>query len=382
MTDPLKSEGIDASNEKNPPEDAGLKIIAIGGGKGGIGKTVIAASMAVGLARLNKKVVAIDTDFGGANLNAVFGSKQPETTIKDFLEARTDSLESLLFTPTPLENLSLISGAPGSYGQANLSYGQKLKLIRRIRRLDADFVVLDLGAGSHFNVLDLFLAADMAVVLVNPDPLSILEGFDFVRHNLFRKLALGLRRHKEAAEVLSALGRTETYRAVEPFEIQRKAISDKDPAAGTCINSLMNAFTPSLLINKLKDPADVAECLAVQIAAQELLGVNMDYAGCVHFDESVLRSVREAMPFLAFDAKSQASRDLAELVITKIVYRRRIQALFDRQTLRRTLREKWGDERRTVMCTLQCLYWEECPFKEGGFPCKLQHLAGIGGFQT
>jgi flagellar biosynthesis protein FlhG len=326
--------------------------------------------------------VAVDADFGGANLNAVFGSKQPDATIKDFLEARTDSLESLLFTPTPLENLFLISGAPGSYGQANLPYGQKLKLIRHLRRLDANFVVLDLGAGSHFNVLDLFLAADMALVLVNPDPLSILEGYDFVRHCLFRKLAVGLRKHKEAAAVLSAQGRIETYRSAEPFETQRKAIADKDPAAGECVDALQRSFAPSLLINKLMDPADVAECLAVQVAAQELLGVNMDYVGCVHFDETVLRSVREGIPFLTFDAKSYASRDMAELVITKIVYCKRIQALFDRQTLRQTLREKWGDERRTVMCTVQCLYWEECPYKEGGFPCKLQHLAGIGGFQT
>lgn len=382
MLDPMEPEGRNASKKRRPSKRTGLKIIAVGGGKGGVGKTVITASMATGLARLNKKVVAIDADFGGANLNAVFGSKGPENTIKDFLEGRTDSLESLLCMPTALENLFLISGAPGSYGQANLPKSKIDKLIRCIRRINADFVVLDLGAGSHFNVLDLFLAADMSVVLVNPDPLSILEGFDFVRHSLFRKLALGLQKNKKAAEILCEWGRMETYRATEPFEIQRMAIADMDPEAGASIENLLKGFSPSLLINKLKDPADVAECLAVQVAAQELLDVNMDYAGCVHFDESVFHSVREGIPFLAFDTKSLASRDLAELVITKIVYRKRIQAMFDRKALRRTLREKWGDERRTVMCTLQCLYWEDCPFKEGGFPCKLQHLAGIGGFQA
>lgn len=376
------SERADILHTRAPSADTGLKMVAVGGGKGGVGKTVMAASMAVGLARLHKKVVAVDADFGGANLNTVFGCPQPEATIKDYLESKTTTLSDLLHQPTSIENLSLISGAPGSYGQANLHYGQKLRLMRELRKLDADFVVLDLGAGSHFNVLDLFCGADLAVVVVNPDPLSILEGFDFVRHGLFRKMAFGLRKHKQAAEAFAALGREETYRSNEPFEARIKGIITEAPETAPGIEALRKAFAPALLINKLRDAAEVPECLAVQIAAQELLGIDMDYAGCVHYDETVTRSVREGMPFLALDAKSQASRDLAELVITKIVYRKRIAALLDRQTLRSRLKDKWGDTRRTVMCTVQCLYWEECPYKEGGFPCKLQHLAGIGGFQT
>jgi hypothetical protein len=68
-------------------------------------------------------------------------------------------------------------------------------------------------------------------------------------------------------------------------------------------------------------------------------------------------------------------------VISKIVHRKRIEALFDKHDIRRRLKEKWGASRETVMCAVSCMYWEECTYKEGGYPCNLQHLAGIGGFQ-
>jgi flagellar biosynthesis protein FlhG len=365
----------------NKPSANRPKIIAIGGGKGGIGKTVIAASIGVGLAWLKKRTVVVDADLGGANLNAVFGLPHPDFTLKDFLDGRADSLESLLIKSVDIDNLSVLSGAPGAYGQANLKHGRKLKLLRHLQKLDADYVVLDLGAGSHFNVLDLFLAADTGIVLVNPDPLSILEGYDFVKHALFRKLARGLSGRADAVEAVLKTARLETFRAESSAAALLTGVRAVDAKAGALAERLIAGFTPYLLINKLNGTEDIPECLAVQIAAQEILTVAMEYAGCIHFDDSVLASVKKGVPFMALDPKTSASRDLADLVISKIVHRKRIEAMFDRHDIRRKLRKKWGARRETVMCSIECLYWEECTYKEGGYPCKLQHLAGIGGFQ-
>jgi MinD-like ATPase involved in chromosome partitioning or flagellar assembly len=175
--------------------------------------------------------------------------------------------------------------------------------------------------------------------------------------------------------------RLETFKAETSVASLLTGVRAVDAEAGALAERMIKEFTPYLLINKINGTDDIPECLAVQIAAQEILNVAMEYAGCIHFDDSVLASVKKGVPFMAFDPKTSASRDLANLVISKIVHRKRIEAVFDRHDLRRRLREKWGVRRETVMCSIQCVYWKECTYKEGGYPCKLQHLAGIGGFQ-
>jgi flagellar biosynthesis protein FlhG len=163
------------------------KIVAIGGGKGGVGKTVLAASIGMGLAMLKRQVVCIDADFAGANLRSALGIRDPEKTYADFL-LRGEPLESVLTPYTGMESLRILCGADGAVESSQMPHAKKEKLIRHLRKLDADFIVIDLGAGSHYAILDLFLEADLGIVLINPDPLSILESYNFVKQSFYRKL--------------------------------------------------------------------------------------------------------------------------------------------------------------------------------------------------
>ncbi|HHS12535.1 MAG TPA: hypothetical protein ENN03_02070 [bacterium] len=356
------------------------KIIAVGGGKGGIGKSVIAASLGAGLARLNHHAAVVDADLGGSNLHTIFGIEKPEYTLSDFLDGKKP-LQTLLRPHPDMETLSVLCGASGVYGISNLAYRQKQKMISRLRRVDTEYLILDLGAGTGYNVLDLFLLADHGIILVNPDPLSVLEGYNFLRQAFYRGLIQKLKKREKAlAEVRRNAG-SETFRDHLTVDGLRKKIGRFDPEAARIIGDLCKGFKPMLLINKWEKPEDETSGLAVKVAAGELLSVDVEYLGRVRFDRTVSRSVESGRPFIYSDPKSPASRDLADIIIVRILNRGKIRTLLDKQALRGKKQRAVPIDANTVICSVRCLYWEECAYREGGMPCKMQHLLSIGGFQ-
>ena len=120
------------------------KIIAVGGAKGGVGKSMLSANLAVGLALLGQKVVLADLDLGGADVHLYTGVKSLAKTWNDFLDKKVDAIEDIL-TPTAFKGLSLIGGDSSKLGSANLPYSQKLKIMRHLKELETDFLVVDLG---------------------------------------------------------------------------------------------------------------------------------------------------------------------------------------------------------------------------------------------
>ena len=101
------------------------RVIAVAGGKGGIGKTMVSASLAIALAQADTRVVLFDADLGGANVHTVMGIYAPERTLYDFVARRVKGLEELLI-PSPFDGLQLICGSPGTSGMANLERGDIL----------------------------------------------------------------------------------------------------------------------------------------------------------------------------------------------------------------------------------------------------------------
>ncbi len=132
-----------------------MKLWSIGGGKGGVGKSIFTMALGITLARLGNRVVLVDGDLGGANLHTMMGIRFPEVTLEDFLLRRVTRLEDIL-QPTSIEGISLVCGADDLLGAANPTYSQKMRFFKDLEALPADFVLLDLGAGTSFNTLDFF----------------------------------------------------------------------------------------------------------------------------------------------------------------------------------------------------------------------------------
>ena len=163
------------------------EIWAIGGGKGGVGKSLTTANISICLALMGKKVVSIDLDLGGANLHTCLGSSIPETSLSDFLTKKITRFGDLI-TPTAIKNLSIISGAQDEFGMANLKQLQKAKILNHLEEVEADYILLDLGAGTTLNTLDFFIAADKGIMTTLPEPTAIENTYRFIKSHIYHFL--------------------------------------------------------------------------------------------------------------------------------------------------------------------------------------------------
>jgi flagellar biosynthesis protein FlhG len=165
-----------------------MKLWSIGGGKGGVGKSIFTMALGVTLARLGNQVILVDGDLGGANLHTMMGIRFPEVTLEDFLLRKVDRLEDLLL-PTSLEGIKLICGADDLLGAANPTFSQKMRFFKDLEELPADFVLLDLGAGTSFNTLDFFNNSPGKIAVFTGVSTSLQNVYGFIKCALFRKIA-------------------------------------------------------------------------------------------------------------------------------------------------------------------------------------------------
>ncbi len=272
----------------------GLRIVGVGGGKGGIGKSLLSASLGIDLARRGNRVVLVDADLGGANLHTCLGIDQPLVGIGDFLDHRVGDLDEAM-THTGVENLMLVSGARDPLDVANLKHHQKLRLLRGIQSLAADFVVLDIGSGSNFNVLDFFLVADHGILTLVPEPTSIENGYRFLKAAFYRRLK-AVEKLYGIQELLLSVGRQAG--ATQGPRALLAEVSKRDATVGRLLELEMQRFRPRLVINMARTPADFEVGDAVVAAWRKFFGLEMDYLGSIGYDDEVWRWVRLKRPLL------------------------------------------------------------------------------------
>jgi len=105
-----QSEESQMTQEASGTDMSSKTIIAVGGAKGGVGKSALAANLAVGLALLGQQVFLADLDLGGADVHLYLGVKSLPKTWNDLLDKKENSIEDII-TPTAFEGLKLIGGA-------------------------------------------------------------------------------------------------------------------------------------------------------------------------------------------------------------------------------------------------------------------------------
>ena len=287
------------------------RIVAVGGGKGGIGKSLIAANLGIELARRGKRVVLIDADLGGANLHTCLGVEAPKATLSDFIDRKVGKLSQVV-VPAGLPNLGLVSGAQDALDVANPRYGQKIKLLRNLQTLPVDFVILDLGAGTSYNVLDFFLIADHGILVLVPEPTSIENGYRFVKAAFFRRLANVQAEYGIEKLVADAMTRRQENGVKTPYDVIA-AVRKKDPVAGEKLELEMRRFHPRLVVNQARTPMDREVGNAVVAAWRKYFGIEMDYLGAIGYDDEVWKAVRKRRPVLLESPQSQTARAMARI---------------------------------------------------------------------
>ncbi len=279
----------------------------MGGGKGGIGKTLVSANLGVALAQAGMRVLLVDADLGGANLHTCLGVGQPSATLSDFVRNSKVPIENIII-PTGVPQLSLIAGAQDVLDAANIKYAQKQKLLRTLLAQPVDYLLLDLGAGTSFNTLDFFLVADHGVLVVLPEPTAVENAYRFVKAAFFRRLQQVEAQYGIEDLVESALTTREgALRTPHDFIAQ---VRQQDPAAGARLEQDLQSFRIRLVVNQARTDADLNVGASVVSAWKKFFGLEMDDLGAIRYDDEAWRAVRRRRPVLLERPDSSAAQGL------------------------------------------------------------------------
>jgi flagellar biosynthesis protein FlhG len=297
--------------ERLQPDPPAPRIWACGGGKGGVGKSVVTANLGVALARAGKRCILLDADLGGANLHTLFGISQPRTSLAALFSHQAAHLQELT-VPTGIAGLELISGAQPLLHMANLPHAQKLKVLRQLAGLPADYLLLDLGAGSSFNVVDFFLAAKVQLLVVTPLPTAVENAYHFLKAGFFRQLKGVVRQaglETEAAELL------QERRAVgirSPGELLAH-LRDRFPRRGAQVVRAMACFAPQIVVNQVRYEEERKLGRQMALAASDYFGLPVAFLGSLPHEERVHSAIQNRKPVLEFHPQSGFSQGVREI---------------------------------------------------------------------
>jgi flagellar biosynthesis protein FlhG len=293
----------------------GPQIWAVGGGKGGIGKSTISTLLAFWLARMGKKTILIDVDLGGANLHTFMGIKSPLRTLNDYITKRYDSLEDICIE-TEVENLRLICGASEVLSLANPHIAQKARIIKNVVKLNTEYVVLDLGGGTSFNVLDFFLIAHKKIVVVMPQPISIQNAYAFIRNAVYRRLSrLSSQQPYLQSLIKTAMDtnnelRVKTIRGL--FQIIEES-RGKDTA--DMLREEIGKMRPEVITNMINNPKDKNAGQVIQLVAEKYLMIHPNNAGGVVYDKQINRMISEMIPLTKLVQSSDAFANVYDITM-------------------------------------------------------------------
>lgn len=232
-----------------------MQVIAITGGKGGVGKTNIAVNLSVALARSNLDVVLLDADLGLANVDVLMGLKVKKT-LADFVSGEA-GLDEIIISSD--DGVRLIPAASGISSMASLSTEARGQLIQEISaQISApDVLIVDTGAGIDETVQTFVSACEKVIVVVCDEPASLTDAYALIK-------------------VLSIV------RGLKNFQI--------------LVNQSDNELKSKQVFERLK------------LVANKYLEVNLSYLGSIPTDIYLRQAVRERKPLVTAYPRSPAAQ--------------------------------------------------------------------------
>ncbi|HEY5243504.1 MAG TPA: P-loop NTPase, partial [Polyangiaceae bacterium] len=270
------------------PQELGVKtvgrFIAVGGGRGGVGKSLVAVNLAVYFAQLGKSVVLVDADAAGSNLHAHFGLQA--ASVEPDMD--TDGLDGIrrALVPTSVPGLSLLPAAHDAVSPGlALRAGRKMRWLAGLRALSAEYLVVDVGPGHGDFAVDLMLAADIAIAVTVPEPPAIEATYRFLRAAFRRRLRRVLVRDKLRSSMLErALNDAGSLPA--PIELVHKlAKIDKGLAEAAWAEA--QALRIQLVVNQTRVRTDAELGAWMSGIVSRHYGVALDELGHVEQDDTV-----------------------------------------------------------------------------------------------
>jgi len=285
------------------------RIIPVASGKGGVGKSLLTVNLGVLLAGMGKTVIIVDLDLGGSNLHTFLGLRNSNPGIGNYVNKQAESLESLII-PTGIDRLYLIPGDGLFAGTPHIHYFQKMKILKELNNLVADFVLLDLGAGTSNNVVDYFIPFPQGIVVTVPETTAILNAYSFLKSALYRSMFRMFPPKSDERKMVQEF----FHHRLEGSGTNLFSLADQlnslDPGNGEKVRQLLEIFYPGIVINMGRSPGDRDLGKKLRIISRKNLGISLEYTGYLPYERDISRSILNRKPF-CLDHNTEFTRNLA-----------------------------------------------------------------------
>jgi flagellar biosynthesis protein FlhG len=293
-----------------PPEKF---IIPIASGKGGVGKSIFAASLATALAGKGYDTVAVDLDLGGSNLHTYLGLSNTSPGVGDYLKQRLPSLQELMI-PTGIKNLRFLPGDGKTPFMANIPTAQRFQLLREIQQIEARYIIIDLGAGTSLNTMNFFGLSNRGVIISSLDTPSLMNSLVFLRNFIFANIISLVQENKIIRkELLDAYRLSADSDHLTVADILDR-IRSYDPKLAERVKKRCSAFRPAFILNLGDRPEDLKVIGKIEATLSKNLSLNAQFLGMLFYDEAVRKAVRKNEPFLTNNPASLYGRCLEEIL--------------------------------------------------------------------
>ena len=237
-----------------------VQVIAVTGGKGGVGKSNVSVNLSIALAQMQRRVVLMDADLGLANIDVLLGVKA-EKTLADVLSGNCGIQDVLVTGPG---GMKLVPAASGVQQMSSLSPQEHGGLINAFNELDnqLDVLVVDTAAGISDTVVSFVRASNEVVVVVCDEPSSITDAYALIKllnteYDMFR------------------------------FRVIANMTRSTQEGQG--------------LFNKLN------------LVCERFLDVSLQYLGNIPFDENVRKAVQKQQPLIEYAPNSKAAQAIRKI---------------------------------------------------------------------
>jgi flagellar biosynthesis protein FlhG len=294
------------------------KLWSIGGGKGGIGKSVFTLGLGISLSRMGKKIILVDADLGGANLHTLMGVRFPPCTLEDFFLNRVDRLEDVVID-TQVEGIGLICGADDILGSANPTYAQKVRILKQIENLPADLVLLDLGAGTSYNILDFFNYSHGRICIMTNQATSLQNVYGFIKSALYRQITREFAKDHDVLRLVHQTESTPSESKIESVKELLLLLQEGGEERLTRFSQLLNAFVLFLVVNMVKEDPDLQAARIIEKVCGSFLSFVPQMLGHISYDPAIEKAVNQMVPFPLNRDNSPAALDLTKIARTVLM---------------------------------------------------------------
>jgi len=246
------------------------------------------------------------------------GFRQIKKGLNSYLNRSVNDLASAA-VPTEIPNLHLISSADCSLEIGNLFYAQKMKIINAIYSLPFDAVIVDLGAGTTYNVLDFFLSAHEGIFVFTPEPTSIQNTVQFIKAIYLRRVKQILKQYAFSNVVKELAGESDAGLVRSPLDIVDRVMK-RDPDRGKSLEKELRKLTFKLVLNQYRRHIDETLGYKLEKVCNRHFYAGFQFLGNIAYDERVHNSILAKTIFTNKYPYTPTSTDLkyaAEMMLKK-----------------------------------------------------------------